>query len=164
MKLVRCGPAFFVWQFGEKSANLGRSAPNLSWLGSCFAGKMGRGMEFEKRLWPQVSNGPAPAVVAETEWDVDTSLDQETADDQENLARVIIHNDDVTPMDFVVIILQRIFQLSPLEAEHVMVTAHFNGQALVAMLPLSEAKIRVGKAHFAAQLEGYPLLFTIEPV
>jgi len=45
-----------------------------------------------------------------------------------------------------------------------MITAHLNGQALVAMLPLSEAKLRVGKAHFAAQLEGYPLLFTIEPV
>lgn len=121
-------------------------------------------MDFEKTIWPQESTDPAPAIVAETEWDVDTSLDQETEDDQESLARVIIHNDDVTPMDFVVIILQRIFQLSPLEAEHVMITAHLNGQALVAMLPLSEAKLRVGKAHFAAQLEGYPLLFTIEPV
>lgn len=139
-------------------------APKISWLRSFFAGKMGRGMDFEKTIWPQESTDPAPAIVAETEWDVDTSLDQETEDDQESLARVIIHNDDVTPMDFVVIILQRIFQLSPLEAEHVMITAHLNGQALVAMLPLSEAKLRVGKAHFAAQLEGYPLLFTIEPV
>ncbi|MBK8906328.1 MAG: ATP-dependent Clp protease adaptor ClpS [Anaerolineaceae bacterium] len=121
-------------------------------------------MEIEKTIWVQENVHPIPPIVAETEWDVDTSLDQETEDDQESLARVIIHNDDVTPMDFVVIILQRIFQLSPLEAEHVMITAHFNGQALVAMLPLSEAKIRVGKAHFAAQLEGYPLLFTIEPV
>ncbi|MCB8939974.1 MAG: ATP-dependent Clp protease adaptor ClpS [Ardenticatenaceae bacterium] len=100
--------------------------------------------------------------MAETEWDLDTHLDQETEDDQESLARVLIHNDDVTPMDFVVVILQRIFQLSPLEAEHVMITAHFNGLALVATLPLSEAKTRVGKAHFAAQLEGYPLMFTIE--
>ncbi len=125
---------------------------------------MGRGMDFEKTIWPWESSDPAPVVVAEIEWDIDTSLDQETEDNRESLARVIIHNDDVTPMDFVVIILQRIFQLSPLEAEHVMVTAHFNGQALVAMLPLSEAKTRVGKAHFAAQLEGYPLLFTIEPV
>ena len=107
---------------------------------------------------------PPKTVMSETDWATDTSLDQETKDDQEALARVLIHNDDVTPMDFVVIILQRIFQLSPLEAEHVMVTAHFNGLALVAMLPLSEAKTRVGKAHFAAQLEGYPLMFTIELV
>lgn len=125
---------------------------------------MGRCMELLQSRWilglvPHVT----PKMI-ETEWDVDTNLDQQTEDEEEGLAKVIIHNDDVTPMDFVVIILQRIFQLSPLEAEHVMVTAHFNGLALVATLPLSEAKNRVGKAHFAAQLEGYPLLFTIEPV
>ncbi len=101
-------------------------------------------------------------VKAEADWDLDTNLEQLTEDDQESLAKVLIHNDDVTPMEFVVIILQRIFQLSPLEAEHVMITAHFNGLALVATLPLSEAKRRVGKAHFAAQLEGYPLMVSIE--
>jgi len=124
---------------------------------------MGGGMEIEKRILAQGITPSNTPVMMETEWDLDTTLDQQTEDDQEDLAKVIIHNDDITPMDFVVIILQRIFQLSPLEAEHVMVTAHFNGLALVATLPLSEAKKRVGKAHFAAQLEGYPLMFTIEP-
>lgn len=123
---------------------------------------MGRGMKLEKQIRSMSLPHPIPAAMAETEWDLDTILDQDSQDDQEGLARVLIHNDDVTPMEFVVIILQRIFQLSPLEAEHVMITAHFNGLALVAMLPLSEAKIRVGKAHFAAQLEGYPLMFSIE--
>ena len=123
---------------------------------------MGRCMELEKTIRTMGALCPLPTAMAETEWDLDTHLDQETEDDQESLARVLIHNDDVTPMDFVVVILQRIFQLSPLEAEHVMITAHFNGLALVATLPLSEAKTRVGKAHFAAQLEGYPLMFTIE--
>ncbi len=121
-------------------------------------------MEIEKSIWVQEFTRLIAPVMTETEWDLDTALDQQTEDDQEDLVKVIIHNDDVTPMDFVVIILQRIFQLSPLEAEHVMITAHLNGLALVATLPLSEAKKRVGKAHFAAQLEGYPLLFTIEPV
>ncbi|MBK7895777.1 MAG: ATP-dependent Clp protease adaptor ClpS [Candidatus Promineifilaceae bacterium] len=119
-------------------------------------------MELEKQIPTSGARHPFPTATAETEWDLDTNLDQDTQDDQEDLARVLIHNDDVTPMEFVVIILQRIFQLSPLEAEHVMITAHFNGLALVATLPLSEAKARVGKAHFAAQLEGYPLMFTIE--
>ena len=124
------------------------------------------GMANEKLTWIWESVNPLTAAqnsAAETEWDLDTTLDQQTEDEEEGLAKVLIHNDDVTPMDFVVIILQRIFQLSPLEAEHVMITAHFNGLALVATLPLSDAKKRVGKAHFAAQLEGYPLLFTIEP-
>lgn len=124
---------------------------------------MSGGMKIEKSIWAQADSSPIMPMLGETEWDLDTTLDQQTEDEQEGLAKVLIHNDDITPMDFVVIILQRIFQLSPLEAEHVMIIAHFNGLALVATLPLSEAKKRVGKAHFAAQLEGYPLLFTIEP-
>lgn len=123
---------------------------------------MGRGMKLEKHGSNLDDYPDFPSIVAETDWELDTNLEQLTEDDQEDLARVLIHNDEVTPMEFVVIILQRIFQLSPLEAEHVMITAHFNGLALVATLPLSEAKSRVGKAHFAAQLEGYPLMFSIE--
>jgi len=89
--------------------------------------------------------------------------DVEQKDALEPPYRVIIHNDDVTTFDFVVLILQRIFFLTPLEAEHVAYMAHNNGQAYVTTLPLGEAQRRVGKAHFAASLEGYPLLFTIEP-
>jgi ATP-dependent Clp protease adapter protein ClpS len=44
-----------------------------------------------------------------------------------------------------------------------MFTAHYNGLAYVTTLPLNEAQKRVSKAHFAAQLEGYPLTFSIEP-
>jgi ATP-dependent Clp protease adaptor protein ClpS len=124
---------------------------------------MSSGMEIEKSIWGGGVIHSTTPVLAETEWDLDTTLDQQTEEEHEGLAKVLIHNDDITPMDFVVIVLQRIFQLSPLEAEHVMIVAHFNGLALVAMLPFSEAKQRVGKAHFAAQMEGYPLLFTIEP-
>lgn len=78
-------------------------------------------------------------------------------------SKVFIHNDDVTPFDFVIIVLQRFFELTPLEAEHVTYIAHVTGMAYVATLPRSEAETRVGRAHFAASLEGYPLTFTIEP-
>jgi ATP-dependent Clp protease adaptor protein ClpS len=77
--------------------------------------------------------------------------------------RVFIHNDEVTPYDFVVMVLLRFFGLTPLEAEHVTFAAHTSGIAYVATLPRSEAEKRVGRAHFAASLEGYPLTFTIEP-
>lgn len=99
----------------------------------------------------------------DVEWELETHLDQENEAEEESLWRIIIHNDEVTPMEFVVMILQRIFELLPLQAEHVMFVAHYTGMAYVCTLPLSEAKSRVGKAHFAAQLEGYPLRFTIEP-
>ncbi len=76
---------------------------------------------------------------------------------------VLIHNDDITPMDFVVNILSRIFFIVGPDAVDIMYLAHFSGAAYVQTLPKNEAQSRVGKAHFAAGLEGYPLRFTIEP-
>ncbi len=81
----------------------------------------------------------------------------------EPLYRVIIHNDDVTPMDFVVHVLERIFFVLPVDASLIMLKAHYTGAAVVQILPKSEAVKRIGKAQFAAGLEGYPLRFTMEP-
>jgi ATP-dependent Clp protease adaptor protein ClpS len=77
--------------------------------------------------------------------------------------RVIIHNDDVTPMDFVVLILGRIFQIQGESAVEIMYSAHTSGAAYVQSLPRREAQARIGRAHFAAGLEGYPLRFSMEP-
>lgn len=88
-------------------------------------------------------------------------LDEETA--EEPPYRVMIHNDHVTPMDFVVHILTTVFMLSNPRAVEVMFSAHFSGMAYVQTLPKTEAEKRIGKAHFAAGLEGYPLQFSLEP-
>ncbi|HRO91938.1 MAG TPA: ATP-dependent Clp protease adaptor ClpS, partial [Promineifilum sp.] len=48
---------------------------------------------------------------ADTERDTATNVEAIL----EPLARVFIHNDDVTPYDFVVLVLQRFFGLNPLE-------------------------------------------------
>ena len=81
----------------------------------------------------------------------------------EPMYRVIIHNDDVTPMDFVVAILERIFFVSGQAAVEIMYAAHYSGAAYVQSLPKSEAQSRIGRAHFAAGLDGYPLHFSMEP-
>lgn len=97
--------------------------------------------------------------------DLEPFIEEETEEDvaEEPRYRVLIHNDDVTPMDFVVHVLRRIFELSAPEALDVMYTAHYSGIALVQVLPKSEAEKRIAKAQFAAGLEGYPLKFTMEP-
>ena len=81
----------------------------------------------------------------------------------EPLFRVLIHNDDITPMDFVVNILQRIFMLGTDRATDIMFTAHIKGIAYVQTLAKTEAQTRINKAHFAAGVEGYPLHFSMEP-
>ena len=102
---------------------------------------------------------PDPLTAPEIE--KEEEVEQEPA--EEPPYRVLIHNDDVTPYDFVVAILIRVFELTPVIAEHITYLAHNNGLALVVVLPRSEAERRVGKAHFAARLEGFPLTFTMEP-
>lgn len=90
-------------------------------------------------------------------------ITEETKTELEPLYRVIIHNDDVTPMDFVVNVLTTIFVLAQPNALEVMLVAHYKGAAYVQTLPKSEAEKRINKAHFAAGLEGYPLHFSMEP-
>jgi ATP-dependent Clp protease adaptor protein ClpS len=83
--------------------------------------------------------------------------------DLEPLYCIIIHNDDVTPMDFVVEVLKQIFFLSNDRAAEIMLVAHIKGSAYVQSLPRMEAEKRIQKAHHAAGMEGYPLHFSSEP-
>ncbi len=85
------------------------------------------------------------------------------AEELEPPYRVLIHNDDVTPMDFVVAILRSIFDLPLERAEAVMLTAHYTGGALVGTWSKDEAQRRVDQAHQLARLYEYPLKFTLEP-
>lgn len=90
-------------------------------------------------------------------------LIEETDTELEPLYTVIIHNDDVTPMDFVVYILKTIFYLGNDRASEIMLTAHINGSAYVQTLARSEAERRIDRAHAEAGNAGYPLKFTMEP-
>ena len=49
------------------------------------------------------------------------------------------------------------------DAIKVMYAAHYQGEAVVQVLPKGEAEKRINKAHFAAGLEDYPLHFSMEP-
>ncbi|MCC7117116.1 MAG: ATP-dependent Clp protease adaptor ClpS [Anaerolineales bacterium] len=81
----------------------------------------------------------------------------------ETLYRVVIHNDTVTPMDFVVHVLKTIFLLGNDKAAKVMLAAHIRQSAYVQTLSKAEAEKRVDQAHQLAASEEYPLRFTVEP-
>ncbi len=76
---------------------------------------------------------------------------------------VLVHNDDVTPFEYVLRILTNLFLLSEEIAEHVAHTAHSDGQAIVVVRPRAEAERLVKVARARARLDGYPLTFTLEP-
>jgi ATP-dependent Clp protease adaptor protein ClpS len=87
---------------------------------------------------------------------------QQERSGRERPCRVYVHNDDVTPMDFVVHVLATVFLIPSPNSEHIMFTAHLNGRCYVQTLPEDEARRRIGKAHFAARLRGLPLEFSLE--
>lgn len=77
--------------------------------------------------------------------------------------RVIIHNDDTTPMDFVVMTLQSEFDRSASDAVRIMLEAHTTGAAHVMTCGRKEAERRVGRARSRSRRAGWPLAFSIEP-
>ena len=93
----------------------------------------------------------------------DIQIIEETETELEPLFRVLIHNDAVTPMDFVVHVLKNHFYLSNNKAADIMFTAHVYGNAYVQTLAKSEPEKRINKAHAAANNAGYPLKFSMEP-
>ncbi len=95
--------------------------------------------------------------------DMEEALDVEEETRLEPPFKVIIHNDEVTTFEFVIRILQTIFDHSIMRAEQTAWRTHTTGLAYVGTYPKSDAENRVGKAHFAAMLEEFPLRFTIEP-
>jgi ATP-dependent Clp protease adaptor protein ClpS len=79
-----------------------------------------------------------------------------------SLYRVLIHNDDFTTMDFVVFVLQTIFQRTESEAVRVMLQVHTEGVGVAGVYPYEIAEMKASKATALAQVHEYPLLFTME--
>jgi ATP-dependent Clp protease adaptor protein ClpS len=79
------------------------------------------------------------------------------------LHKVILLNDDYTPRDFVVRVLQAEFHMTESRANRVMMTAHRRGVCVVAVFTREIAEAKATSATDMARKQGYPLLFTTEP-
>lgn len=76
--------------------------------------------------------------------------------------KVIMHNDDFTTMDFVVIVLQDVFMKSEDEAERLMLEVHHKGQAVVGIYSFDVATTKVERAMEMAKQQGFPFRLTVE--
>lgn len=77
--------------------------------------------------------------------------------------KVIIHNDEVTTMDFVVRVLREVFFMSPEDAEIMMMKVHNEGESVVGIYSYDIARSKVSKAMSMAREERFPLRLTYEP-
>lgn len=76
--------------------------------------------------------------------------------------QVLMLNDDFTTMEFVVLVLTRVFRHSVQRAEQLMMQIHQQGQAVVGQYTLDIAQTKVAKVMRMAKDEGYPLRLKIE--
>jgi ATP-dependent Clp protease adaptor protein ClpS len=75
---------------------------------------------------------------------------------------VVLLNDDYTPMQFVVDILESLFQKSPAEAFRIMMQVHREGRGLAGIYTWEVAETKVDALVKEARDQGFPLQATIE--
>jgi len=78
------------------------------------------------------------------------------------LFKVVLHNDDYTTMDFVVEILESVFQKSPAEAYGIMMAVHRQGRGICGLYPHEIAETKVATVHEIARDRGFPLRASVE--
>jgi ATP-dependent Clp protease adaptor protein ClpS len=78
------------------------------------------------------------------------------------LYSVVLLNDDYTTADFVVHVLETLFQKSPAEAYRVMMQVHVNGRGIAGVYPWEVAETKVQTVTSMARDAGYPLRAALE--
>lgn len=99
---------------------------------------------------------------ASTQRQGSTAVLEEVEADLVKRYKVLIHNDNYTPMDFVVMILQKYFHKKNAEAENLMMTVHKNGWAVAGIYPKEVAETKVAQVKQEAKEHQYPLRLSLE--
>ena len=76
---------------------------------------------------------------------------------------VVMYNDDYTPMEFVVDVLQNHFKHSLDSAINIMLAIHQQGKGIAGIYPKDIAETKAQTVNREARQAGYPLLSQIEP-
>ncbi len=76
--------------------------------------------------------------------------------------RVIIHNDDFTPINFVAQVIMTVFGKRPDEASGLALAIHYKGSAVCGIYTFDIAETKTAAVMTLAQSEGFPLQCTFE--
>lgn len=93
-----------------------------------------------------------------------TSSESEVETQEPSLYQVILLNDDYTTMEFVVLVLEQIFQRSREEAAQIMLAVHHQGSGVAGTYTKEIAETKISLVHHIARQNEFPLKCLMEPV
>ena len=76
--------------------------------------------------------------------------------------QVLIMNDDYTPMEFVILVLERFFKKSKAEATQIMLHVHQKGMGVCGLYPYEIAETKIVQVMDYAKKNQHPLQCTME--
>ena len=79
-----------------------------------------------------------------------------------SMYKVLLLNDDYTPMEFVVHVLERLFNMTHAQAIEIMLTVHRKGVAVVGIFSHEIAETKVAQVMELARRQQHPLQCTME--
>jgi ATP-dependent Clp protease adaptor protein ClpS len=106
-------------------------------------------------------HNPQGDIGAEGQEDVATETRRKVKRPQ--LYRVLLHNDNYTTMEFVVLVLMRVFRHSEAEPFRIMMHVHQQGIGVAGVFPYDVAETKAAKVMQMAREQEYPLRCSVEP-
>lgn len=89
-------------------------------------------------------------------------LADETATEEPKLYRVLMHNDDYTPMDFVIFVLKKFFSKNEKDAYEIMLDVHHKGVGLAGIYSFEVAETKVMQVNQFSKSQQHPLKTSFE--
>ena len=102
-----------------------------------------------------------------TDWDDESGLAVEEAKPKlkpPKKYKVVLINDDYTPMDFVITVLSKFFKMNQEQATQIMLVVHTKGEAVCGEFNYQIAETKVEQVNEYSKQHQHPLMCTMEEV
>ena len=117
-------------------------------------------LDWLTKTAPRLGDGDGDS--AGSDFDVGVATKTRAATKKPSLYKVLLLNDDYTPMEFVVMVLQRFFRMDIEQATRVMLHVHQRGVGVCGIFTLEVAETKVSQVMDCAQAHQHPLQCALE--
>lgn len=115
----------------------------------------------KKSIVPIVNDGRSNK--AGTEGESETGVDTINQVDVPKMYKVLLLNDDFTPMDFVILVLRRFFAKTEDQATQIMLDVHKKGSGTAGVFTLEVAEMKAMQVNQLSRANQHPLKCQLEP-